>query len=95
MHLVAVNMLNVIKADCKLHGGLVACCRIMLQAWQDHDIQASWRQLVEALRAINQHTLVARDEVWLLPSHGEPPSLHVLIFWNFCSYNFLQYSVHG
>ena len=40
----------------------------------DQDIQASWRQLVEALRAIDQHTLAARDEVWLLPSHGEPPS---------------------
>ena len=72
LYLISRHELSIIEVDHQSKG-VVVCCRKALSKWLERDPQASWGQLVEALKKMDHGTLACELEHWLLPSHGEPP----------------------
>ena len=72
LYLIPHHEVSIIEVDHKSKG-VVVCCRKALSKWLERDPQASWGQLVEALKKIDHDYLASKLEHWLLPSHGEPP----------------------
>ena len=72
LQLISEDEVRIVEADC-LSSGVEVACRKMFSKWLMSDPQASWRRLVEALRAISHHTVANDIKKWLLPSQGEPP----------------------
>ena len=70
IYLIPQHEVSIIEANCKSRG-VVACCQRMFSRWLERDPQASWGQLVEALKNIDHGTLACELEHWLLASHGE------------------------
>ena len=66
----AVAELSVISRDhCD---SVVNCCSNMFKLWLERKPDASWKQLIEALREINQNTLATQIEGMLKPSVDTP-----------------------
>ena len=62
--------LNAIAADS--HGSVIKCCSSMFSLWLERQPEASWRQLINALRTVKLVALAANVENLLIPSKADP-----------------------
>ena len=62
--------LNTIAANS--HDNVIKCCSGMFSLWLERQPEASWRQLINALRNVNLVTLATSIENLLLPSKTDP-----------------------
>ena len=62
--------LNAIAADS--HGSVIKCCSGMFSLWLERQPEASWRQLINALRTVKLVALATNVEKLLIPSKADP-----------------------
>ena len=61
----AVAELSTISCD---HREIVSCCSRMFQLWLQRQPNASWKQLIEALKEVDLNHLATQIEGMLMPS---------------------------
>ena len=62
--------LNIIAAN--NHDNVIKCCSGMFSLWLERQPEASWRQLINALRNVNLVSLATNVEKLLIPSKADP-----------------------
>ena len=62
--------LNAIAADS--HGSVIKCCSSMFSLWLERQPEASWRQLINALKNVKFFSLATNVENLLIPSKADP-----------------------
>ena len=62
--------LNAIAVDS--HGSVIKCCSGMFSLWLERQPEATWRQLISALKNIKLVSLAKNVENLLIPSKADP-----------------------
>ena len=62
----AVAELSIISNN---HRDIVSCCSRMFQIWLERQPNASWKQLIEALKEVDLNHLATQIEGMLMPSN--------------------------
>ena len=66
--------LNTIAANS--HDNVIKCCSGMFSLWLERQPEASWKQLINALRNVNLESLATNVENLLTPSIADPQGIY-------------------
>ena len=57
------------------HGNVIKCCSDMFSLWLERQPEASWTQLINALRNVNLMSLATKVENLLIQSTADPQGI--------------------